>query len=177
VRDPEPTLRKLLSCWGNHGMKACWISPTGRTAMVQKPLRLEDERWSERNGEVRTTSIGVGHGPATALPFAIVRREGRDLLETFGYGRKGAAPEQRAFARPFSAVRHSNICGSTYAVSLLGRAVQSQQLDDESDTEQDAAHDHRRSFNGAGHRPQSEYPGEDDRNRTTVARTSPISCM
>ncbi len=89
VRDPEPTLRKLLSWLGESWDEGVLDFADRPHSYGAKPLRLEDERWSERNGEVRTTSIGVGHGPATALPFAIVRREGRDLLETFGYGRKG----------------------------------------------------------------------------------------
>jgi hypothetical protein len=85
VRRPEETLRTLLAWLGEP-----WDE--GVLAFADRPhtfgapaLRHEDERWARRNAQVRTTSIGVGHRAYTAVPFAMVRHAGADLLEAFGY--------------------------------------------------------------------------------------------
>lgn len=85
ARDPEPTLRTLFSWleepWSDDVLEFADHSH----AFGAQPLRLEDERWAQRNAKVRTTSIGVGRGVSTSLPFVIVRRTGGDLLKVFGY--------------------------------------------------------------------------------------------
>jgi hypothetical protein len=85
VRDPEPTLRKLFGWLGEPWDDGVLNFVDRPHSFGAGPLRSVDQRWAERNGTLRTTSIGVGHGPATALPFTLVRRTGADLLETFGY--------------------------------------------------------------------------------------------
>jgi hypothetical protein len=85
VRDPEPTLRQLFDwlgeSWSDHVLEFA-EQPHSFGA---PPLRVEDEKWAQRNAKLRTTSIGVGRGPLTAVPFAIVRRQGGDLLRAFDY--------------------------------------------------------------------------------------------
>jgi len=78
-----------------------------------KPLRLEDERWSERNGGAHDI-IGVGTGlrPRCLSPLFDVR--GATCLK-FGYGRKGAAPEQR-----LSLDRFPLVPIPTYVVQPIG---------------------------------------------------------
>jgi hypothetical protein len=85
VRHPEPTLRKLLGWLGESWSDSVLDFADQPHSFGAPPLRVEDERWSQRNATVRTTSIGVGHGPAVMVPFAVVRRTGADLLEAFGY--------------------------------------------------------------------------------------------
>jgi hypothetical protein len=85
VRDPEPTLRSLFGWLGETWDESVLDFADRPHSFGAGPLRMEDERWARRNGALRTTSIGVGHGPSIAVPFAFVRRTGGDLLETFGY--------------------------------------------------------------------------------------------
>ncbi len=85
VRDPEPTLRPLFSWLGEPWSDDVLDYADRPHAFGAQPLRLEDERWAQRNAKVRTTSIGVGHGASTALPFVVVRRTGGELLKVFGY--------------------------------------------------------------------------------------------
>jgi hypothetical protein len=85
VRDPEPTLRSLFAWLGEAWDENVLDFADRPHSFGAGPLRMEDERWARRNGALRTTSIGVGHGPSVAVPFALVRRTGGDLLETFGY--------------------------------------------------------------------------------------------
>jgi hypothetical protein len=85
VGDPESTLRRLFDWlgepWSDHVLEFAEQPHSFGAA----PLRIEDEKWAQRNARLRTTSIGVGHGPLTAVPFAIVRRQGGDLLKAFDY--------------------------------------------------------------------------------------------
>jgi hypothetical protein len=84
VRAPEETLRGLFGWLGEP-----WDD--GVLDFADRPHRAgdaalrHDGRWAQRNAEVHTTSIGVGHRGYTALPFEIVRRTGADLLEAYGY--------------------------------------------------------------------------------------------
>ncbi|HVC69147.1 MAG TPA: sulfotransferase [Acidimicrobiales bacterium] len=84
VSDPEKTLRTLFGFLGEP-----WDD--GVLHFADRPHRVgaealrHDEKWEQRNAEVRTSSIGVGHRASTALPFVIVRRTGADLLTAFGY--------------------------------------------------------------------------------------------
>jgi hypothetical protein len=84
VRDPEETLRTLFG-WLGETWDARVLNFADRPHRFGAPPLRDDGKWNERNAEVRTTSIGVGHRPTTAVPFVIVRRTGGDLLELFGY--------------------------------------------------------------------------------------------
>ncbi len=85
VREPESTLRPLFAWLGESWDDSVLEFADRPHTFGAGPLRLEDEQWTRRNGKVRTTSIGVGRGPSTALPFVIVRRTGGDLLRVFSY--------------------------------------------------------------------------------------------
>jgi hypothetical protein len=85
VRQPEPVLRKLFNWLGEAWSDNVLNFADQPHSFGAQPLRVEDQRWAERNAKMRTTSIGVGRGPATTLPFAIVRRTGADLLTAFDY--------------------------------------------------------------------------------------------
>jgi Sulfotransferase family len=85
VGNPEPTLRTLFSWLGEPWDDGVLHFVDQPHSFGAGPLRTEDQGWAARNGTLRTTSIGVGHGPTTALPFTLVRRTGADLLDTFGY--------------------------------------------------------------------------------------------
>jgi hypothetical protein len=85
VGQPEPTLRTLFSWLGESWDDGVLDFADRPHSFGAGPLRTEDADWARRNGKLRTTSIGIGHGPSVALPFAIVRRTGGDLLEAFGY--------------------------------------------------------------------------------------------
>jgi hypothetical protein len=85
VRQPELVLRKLFDWLGEPWSDRVLEFADQSHSFGAPPLRVEDDGWAERNATVRTTSIGVGHGLATSLPFAVVRRTGGDLLGDFGY--------------------------------------------------------------------------------------------
>ena len=85
VREPEPSLRALFTWLGESWDSGVLDFAEQPHSFGAGPLRTEDQRWARRNGKLRTTSIGIGHGPAIAVPFSLVRRTGADLLEVFGY--------------------------------------------------------------------------------------------
>jgi len=85
VGRPEPTLRALFGWLGEPWDPGVLDFADRPHSFGAAPLREEDERWARRNGRMRTSSIGVGHGMSTALPFVVVRLRGRELLEEFDY--------------------------------------------------------------------------------------------
>jgi hypothetical protein len=85
AREPESTLRALLTWLGEPWSDDVLAFADRPHSFGAQPLRVEDKRWARRNATVHTTSIGVGHGASTAVPFVIVRTRAATLLKAFGY--------------------------------------------------------------------------------------------
>lgn len=92
VRRPEETLGSLLAWLGEPWDDRVLEFGSQRHHLGATQLQVGAERGGARNASVRTSSIGVGHGPLVDVPFAVVRRSGAALLAHYGYERPAGSP-------------------------------------------------------------------------------------
>jgi hypothetical protein len=85
VRRPEETLRKLFSWLGEPWDDAVLRFGERRHTLAAGRLWPGEDKPPAKNALLRTSSVGVGRTPYTAVPFMVVKRTGQDLLRAYGY--------------------------------------------------------------------------------------------
>lgn len=83
VREPEQTLRSLFEWLGEPWDDS--VLRFGERKHSLGAVPLNPDAHGGANSVVRTSSMGVGGGAYVSVPYAYVRRRGKDLLDTFGY--------------------------------------------------------------------------------------------